>query len=363
MVADYPPTMIDTKLFLTAAAALLTAACTAPGAPSETAASEAALWRFTEAAPQLQAASCPEDQPFTRAEGFDITVEPLALGEADVVSLAGGYTLSGWVLASASDRFGGLSGMAVMASGTVLAVSDKGAFIWLTMEDGAPTGAAHYAKMQDEAGEPLGGKTRGDAEGLALADGVALVSFERDHRILAFDLEACGANALGVPVARVASRPAGLSRTMRENGGIEGLTLLADDTLAAVIETRDPSVPYGRLRDDGSLTVEAQIPTFEGKSGTGIEAVGDTLYTVHRDYRPGDGNHVTLSATPLLDGVPAGEPKPLLSLDPSGQSDNFEAVAAVLNAEGAVSRLYLLSDDNFSDRQRTLLFALDVNSP
>jgi len=38
-------------------------------------------------------------------------------------------------------------------------------------------------------------------------------------------------------------------------------------------------------------------------------------------------------------------------------------VAAVTGPDGAVTRLYLLSDDNFNDSQRTLLFALDLNSP
>jgi len=339
-------------------AALGAAGCTAPEAPDTPPASEAELWRLADMAGALQAASCPEDRAYARAEGFDYTVEPV-----DVSSIETAHTLTGWALSSDREDFGGLSGMAVMASGTLLTVSDAGAFFWLTMEAGAPTGRAHQAGMLGADGEALAGKTQGDAEGLALADGLALVSFERDHRILAFDLEACGANPLGALVANVAERPAGMSRSMRENGGLEGLALLADGTLAAAIETRDPAIPYGRLRRDGQLTVDGEVSTFQAQAGTGIDVAGDTLYTVHRDYRPGDGNYITLSATPLADGLPAGPAEALLQLDPGGPVDNFEAVAAVTGPDGAVTRLYLLSDDNFNDSQRTLLFALDLNSP
>jgi hypothetical protein len=38
--------------------------------------------------------------------------------------------------------------------------------------------------------------------------------------------------------------------------------------------------------------------------------------------------------------------------------DNFEGVAALPNPDGSV-RLYIISDDNFSARQRTLLLAFD----
>ena len=39
--------------------------------------------------------------------------------------------------------------------------------------------------------------------------------------------------------------------------------------------------------------------------------------------------------------------------------DNFEGVAAVRAPDGGV-RLYIVSDDNFSPRQRTLLLAFDI---
>jgi hypothetical protein len=42
--------------------------------------------------------------------------------------------------------------------------------------------------------------------------------------------------------------------------------------------------------------------------------------------------------------------------------DNFEGLAAVPGKDGAI-RFYLISDDNFSNSQRTLLFAFDWKPP
>jgi hypothetical protein len=47
-----------------------------------------------------------------------------------------------------------------------------------------------------------------------------------------------------------------------------------------------------------------------------------------------------------------------LELDPPFTVDNFEGVAAVPRP-GGVTRFYLLSDDNASVQQRTLLVAFD----
>ncbi|MEM0984817.1 MAG: esterase-like activity of phytase family protein [Pseudomonadota bacterium] len=355
--------MLKRSLSLFAACAL--SACTAPDPERAVNAEDAALWTFMGASAELMAASCPEDTAHKTAQTISIGFIPM-----DLSGVESAYPLEGWALASDASDFGGLSGLAIMTSGTLLAVSDKGAFVWIAMEDGAPatssdegTGRAFFAPMLDAAGAPLNGKARGDAEGLAFKDGLALVSFEREHRILAFDLEGCGANARGAPVATIAERPQGMSRSMRQNGGLEGLALLPDGSLAAAIETRDPAIPFGRVRTDGSLVIDGAIETFEGKAGTGIDAAGDTLFTIHRDYRPGDGTHITVSATPLSGGVPAGSAEPLLSLDPQDPVDNFEAIAASVGDDGKARRLYLLSDDNFSDQQRTLLFALDLETP
>ena len=49
----------------------------------------------------------------------------------------------------------------------------------------------------------------------------------------------------------------------------------------------------------------------------------------------------------------------LIELKLPGTTDNFEGIAA--ETRNGRTRLYILSDDNFSPMQRTLLLAFDVN--
>ena len=42
--------------------------------------------------------------------------------------------------------------------------------------------------------------------------------------------------------------------------------------------------------------------------------------------------------------------------------DNFEGIAALALPDGA-TRLYIISDDNFSKTQQTLLYAFDLPAP
>ena len=150
----------------------------------------------------LRRTSCPEGEQFLRAQPINITAESIELGEPRLVSseLTGLTYVGGWALTSDELNFGGLSGLEIFPSGNLLTVSDAGAFVWISMKEGAEfepetTGSIAYMRGMD--GNLLQGKSESDAEGLALKDGLALVSYEREHRVLAFDLEGCGARRAG----------------------------------------------------------------------------------------------------------------------------------------------------------------------
>jgi hypothetical protein len=98
--------------------------------------------------------------------------------------------------------FGGLSDLALDGDGNLLAVADDGAFVWINLENDTPSGAGQLAYMLGADGNLLQGKSLGDAEGLAVRNGLAIVSFERTHRISAFDLDLCGAAAVEAPISR-----------------------------------------------------------------------------------------------------------------------------------------------------------------
>mgnify|MGYP006266937663 CR=1 FL=1 len=351
--------------------ACLAVACGGPepreGTPERASspADPAAIWSFAKEAAGLRARSCPDGVSFARASGFEMTASPVELAPPALLAdrLSGLEYAGGWHLTSEWNGFGGLSGLAVMRSGSLLAVSDQGDFVWIAMEDGAPAGSGNHAPMLDETGAEITGKRRQDGEGLALREGLALVSFEREHRILAFDLEGCGANARGARLVDVAERPSGMDRRMEPNGGLEGLALSPEGHLVAAAETPDAGVPLGAVTGGGAgaaqLALDRRLAAQAPLRATGLDYLGEDLLTVHRHYDRQSGNTIKLTRTPIGRGFAPEAGETLARLDTELTVDNFEAVAATQHGDGA-ARIYLLSDDNFNNSQRTLLLAFDL---
>lgn len=351
--------------------ACLAVACGGPerreGTPERAAvpAISTGIWSFAKEAANLRARSCPDGVSFARASGFEMTASPVELAPPALLAerLSGLEYAGGWHLTSDWEGFGGLSGLAVMRSGSLLAVSDQGDFVWIAMEDGAPAGKGNHAPMLNDTGDEITGKRRQDGEGLALRDGLALVSFERDHRILAFDLEGCGANARGAEFVAIPARPSGMERALEPNGGLEGLALSGEGHLFAAVETQDGGVPLDAVFLDGAgaamFAARHRLPARGPLRATGLDFIGDDLLTVHRHYDRQAGNTINLTRTPIGPDFEPGESEVLVRLDAQTSVDNFEAVAVYQRSDGA-PRIYLLSDDNFNSSQRTLLLAFDL---
>lgn len=332
------------------------AACTSP--PTDAPEPSRAPWELSDHAGALRTASCPEEVSYTRASAIDLTVTPIDPGDdyKPATHSPGATYVGGWHLTSEDPNFGGLSGLETLASGNLLAVTDEGAFVWINLgENGAPE-TAHMSYMRGEDGLFIAGKGEKDAEGLAMQDGLALVSFERNHRVLAFDLEGCGSAARGAPVADFGDRISGMSRDMESNGGVEGLSLHpAFGTLTLGIETPDDlGMPLALLTKNGVAEASFWRQDDERARITGLDRTPGGLFMVRRDFRPGYGNDILVE---MMDGDELTI-VPLIRLDPSVKVDNFEGIAAVETETGV--RLWLISDNNFSNRQRTLLFAFDV---
>jgi hypothetical protein len=84
---------------------------------------------------------------------------------------------------------------------------------------------------------------------------------------------------------------------------------------------------------------------------------------LERFYAPVIGARARITRFPAAALNARGESLPeveeLALLAPPLAIDNFEAIATTRSVDGT-TRLYILSDDNFSDRQRTLLLAFDI---
>ena len=304
---------------------------------------------------RLQAASCADAEDFTPAQTIEITATPLAPETFEGAKLDGLSFHGGWHLTSDEPNFGGLSGLAVAADDTLLAVSDNGAFVWINMADQGPSGLGAIAYMRDQKSRLLDGKSSADAEGLELAGGLALVSFERDHRVLAFDLERCGASANGTLVARIPEAPFGAGRKIPENNGPEALALYPADELVAGLEAPDGDRAIVGHIGEGTADFSERLIRPAGGKLTGLDGMDGTLFALFRNYSPLLGNRIDIHAHQL--GNPT--PQRLAALKRPFPVDNFEGIAATQLEDGTV-RLYIISDDNFSERQRTLLMAFDL---
>ena len=204
-----------------------------------------------------------------------------------------------------------------------------------------------YRRLTLLTGAPIVEKRDGDAEGLALTgSGEVIVSFERDHRIWNYG----PANALRA-VPTVLAHP---DFPFANNDGMEGIALNRDGLRVAgesggvwdcsatrcTVVTAPPSTPLA----DADFRI----------TGMDRDPSGDGWFVVERRFiAPADVRaHIRHMA-------PDGTLSPvLIELKFPGTTDNFEGLAAVAHDGG--TRLYILSDDNASRTQRTLLLAFDV---
>lgn len=300
-------------------------------------------------------------------EAIAVQAGPAALSDnAGVGARYGGLIFRGGLaLQSKNTLFGGWSGLLVDSENGMIAISDEGTFFSAKLalnEAGDLVGLSDpkLALMRNEQGDPLDGKDWQDSEDIArLADGRYAVSFERRHRIWIYDLDGKG------PAAPAAPGPA-VPQAMNPNEGIEALEQMSSGDLIGGREfsaRQKPPTQFYELSMTGApvITGDAEVGSNYGLVSLRRLANGDYL-ALERFYFPLIGyrvevrrfNAAGLEATPprLAGALVARLTKPLAL-------DNFEGLA-IVEAPGKPTRLYLMSDDNFSSHQRTLIYAFDL---
>jgi hypothetical protein len=291
----------------------------------------------------LADSSCSADTVRYDPAPLDISLSAAPLGSAKDLSdrlPPSVEFINGWHITSTNTELGGLSGLKVLPSGELLAVSDKGYFLTLDPKKSQAT----IMPLLDAKGRSLTGKTLGDAEGLALKDGLAFVSFERRHRVLAYNLERCGVAARGTLFA--GSPEALLGTKLAANDGAEALDITADGHIRAgyetVIEGRAPLVIF---QSDGNVSDAVDYVSVDPD----FKLVGaDEGYFLFRAYDRDAGNRNIIRGPDIE-----------FKLAPPLNVDNFEGIAVQKMANGK-TRIYLVSDDNYSARQRTLLYVFEI---
>ena len=283
---------------------------------------------------------------------------------------------AGLHLTSDSEDFGGFSGLSI-DGGILTAVSDQGH--WLTAEleqDQRGTlsalRAAQMGSLCDDDGAPVAWERR-DAEEIQVLPGRGfLVSFERHHRIMLYAasendgahlLPASGATALaGVP--RPFPFPPAII-PVRRNKGMEAIVPLADGrllTFAEDLRTIDGDIIGWIGHPDAGDWRHLILPTRADFLPTGAALLpgGDVVLLV-RSYSRDIGNRLQLlllEAASLVAGNRL-QPIELARIEPPATVDNMEAVAVDAGPGGEIL-IYLLSDDNYNDEQRTLLLQFEL---
>ncbi|MDP3492757.1 MAG: esterase-like activity of phytase family protein [Hyphomonadaceae bacterium] len=336
----------------------------------------------------LRSRSCPSSAKPVEAEGITLTTKSVSLQAMNPMrtSVGGLNLVAGYDLTSEDERFGGLSGIDILDDGNLIAVTDKGDFVWIDLQDDGLTPAAmRIAPMRDGKGKPFPTKGAADAEGLAIRDGLALVSFESNARVLAYDIGACGAAARGIPLGwDMGAAFARQKLNVGDNQGVEGLAITNDWYLLAGVETKlgNASPLSARPLEAAArfdLTLGENAPELVGLDQ--LQSGEDTrVFSLHRSSRPLSGNAITVVETVLQrdrdqSNLPARigselhersrqyflikSSRVLAEMNLLVTIDNYEGIAAKRMPDGRV-RLFIVSDDNYSATQRTLLMVFDV---
>ena len=304
---------------------------------------------------------------------------------------------AGFELSTRHLPFGGFSGLMVDGN-RLIAISDSG-LVWQSHLVLDPEGVllgfsdSRLSALHDTSGlSAHANEERLDAEELTPWPGGWLVSFEQEHKVLWYRATEHPALSDQAPLA-VELPPQVLA--LKENSGLEAMTRLADGRLLLIaedapeepedhhVESPGPQTSATEPSDAAASNAET-LPVWIGRlqnprpeageeipaswielrlrkhgefhpTGATLLASGDVLL-LERSWNEVDGVRAMLSVLRASELPSEGfiERHRVFRLEDPSTIDNFEAIAAAPARQGS-TWVYLLSDNNFSEGQRTLL--------
>lgn len=307
----------------------------------------------------LALAACASAPEHRAGRSLSVTLLPVKVTPGGAPRIGALTLLAAYELRSSHPRFGGLSSLELTRDGrTLVLLSDRGH--WLSARLGlAPGGALkslddwQIQPIRDAGGQPVR-RPWHDAEAVARApDGAWLIGFEWQHRIWRYPRGLLGSRPVPLRLPPALHEAPG-------NGGLEAVAALPDGRLLLICEhfLNEDGTHRGWIGKDGALQPLSYIGE-EGFAPTDLAVVpgsGDVL-ALERAFSVLRGNRariVRLRAAALHPGARLrGEE--LARLEPPMRVDNFEGLAVQRHPTGRLL-VYLVSDDNFSVLQRTLLY-------
>ncbi|MBA4791965.1 MAG: esterase-like activity of phytase family protein [Rhizobiales bacterium] len=262
--------------------------------------------------------------------------------------------------------FGGISGFVLEPGGrNFVALTDAGVFLKgaLVTEGDRPVGLTDVmaAAMLDEKGRIQATRGRGDAEALAVAPDAVYVTFEDINELWSYPgPDPLGKTGVPVPV------PPGVKK-LRQNLGLEALVYVPGPPMTGALiaigeqgATASDDLPGFIISGPtpGSFTVRKSGVFSATDAALGPKG---ELFLLERSFSPAAGVAMQLRRFRLADVKPGAvlEGDILLTADMGFEIDNMEGLSVTVNAKGE-TLFTIVSDDNFSPLQRTILlrFAL-----
>jgi hypothetical protein len=270
---------------------------------------------------------------------------------------------SGLVLTSPFPRFGGLSGLRLDAKGErFISFSDRGHWFTGRIEyrGRAMTGLADVetAPMLGADGRPITARGWYDSESIALDGSFVYIGLERVNKVLRFDFSKGFTRARGevVPLPKAASK-------LPNNKGLEALVFVPkgqplSGTLIAMSERGlDASGNLIAFLVGGPMPGQFSVRRTEDFdiSDAVLLPAGDLLI-LERKFSWLSGIGIRIRRIPLSSVAPGAviDGPSIFEADLGNEVDNMEGIDAHVTAEGETV-LTMVSDDNFSMIQRTLL--------
>ena len=264
--------------------------------------------------------------------------------------------LGGWWLRSNHPDFGGISAMHV-EGGSVLALSDAGRVMRFAVPRRSGRAPLWVLPLPDVAGA---GKKEQDTEAMAVHGGRAWIAFERRNAVHRYPLANWRSDASATPAAmKDWSANSGAEAMIRLRDG--GFLLLReggmreDGTTEAILFESDPT-----LDSTGAARLRYRPPAGYRITDAAELPDGGLLFLNRRVGIPeGFSAKLTLAARPAIAAGALLQGVEIAHFAPPVTTDNYEALS--IGREGGRTIVWIASDDNFIELERTLLmkFALD----
>jgi hypothetical protein len=271
--------------------------------------------------------------------------------------------LNAWELRSDNGDFGGISALVALKDGRFVGVSDAGSLIGFGLTNDDQTDRPFIAALPGAMGKDVSYKDK-DSEGITYepVSGHIWVSYEVRHAI----------RRLSPSLSRYdASRILEFSKDWYFNGGVEALARLKDGRFVIFVEssenadgTKKAFLFSGDPTEVGTQTTPFSYKVPEGYSPTDATVLPDgRLLVLNRRISFPNGftaKLLILDPTDIRrDAVVGG--KVIATLASPLLVDNMEGVT--ITEENGQTIAWLISDNNFSAFQRTLLMKFVLNLP